>query len=109
MTRYGYFDERKNRHPCQSSVKKKAQESWSRSGERALLLIRPSIYARVPLGCGLCSRRTGHPFAASSSEELSQKIEFVSSASPETMRSEPQEFPPFPWRFAAGPGSLRIE
>ena len=29
-------------------------------------------------------RRTGHPFAASSPEELSQKIEFVFSASPET-------------------------
>jgi hypothetical protein len=29
------------------------------------------------------SRRTGHPFAASSSEELLQKIEFVFSASPE--------------------------
>jgi hypothetical protein len=58
----------------------------------------------VPAPC-----RTGHPFAASSSVELSQKIEFVFSASPETMRSEPQEFPPLPGRFAAGPGSLRIE
>ena len=32
------------------------------------------------------SRRTGHPFAASSSGELSQMIEFVCSASPETTR-----------------------
>jgi hypothetical protein len=34
------------------------------------------------------SRRIGHPFAASSSKELSQKIEFVFSASPETIRRE---------------------
>jgi hypothetical protein len=35
--------------------------------------------------------RTRHPFAASSSKELSQKIEFVFSASPETIRREPRE------------------
>jgi hypothetical protein len=35
--------------------------------------------------------RTRHPFAASSSEEPSQKIEFVFSASPETIRREPPE------------------
>ena len=37
-------------------------------------------------------RRTIHPFAASDSEEPSQKIEFVISASPETIRGEPPEF-----------------
>ncbi len=34
-----------NRHPCKSSVKKKARECWSRSGERAFILIRPSACA----------------------------------------------------------------
>src|SRR3569833_295272 len=36
--------------------------------------------------------RTRHPFAASSSGELSPKIECVFAASPETIRREPQEF-----------------
>jgi hypothetical protein len=36
--------------------------------------------------------RTRHPIAVSDSEELSQKIEFVFSASPETIRREPREF-----------------
>ena len=36
--------------------------------------------------------RTRHPFAVSDSEESSQKIEFVFSASPETIRREPREF-----------------
>src|SRR5229473_4190592 len=35
--------------------------------------------------------RTRHPFAVSDSEESSQKIEFVFSASPETIRREPRE------------------
>ena len=35
--------------------------------------------------------RTTHPFAASGSEEPSPKIEFVFSASPETIRGEPPE------------------
>ena len=35
--------------------------------------------------------RTRHPFAVSGSEEPSQKIEFVFSASPETIRREPRE------------------
>jgi len=55
------------------------------------------------------ARRTGHPFAASSSEELSQKIEFVYSASPETIRRGPRKSPSSPSRSTAGPGSLRIE
>jgi hypothetical protein len=44
-----------------------------------------SLSASVPaLG------RTRHPYAASSSAEMSQKIEFVFSASPETIRREPR-------------------
>src|SRR5271168_1233176 len=35
--------------------------------------------------------RTRHPFAVSCLEEPSQKIEFVFSASPETIRREPRE------------------
>jgi hypothetical protein len=35
--------------------------------------------------------RTRHPFAVSGSEEPSHKIEFVFSASPETIRREPRE------------------
>ncbi|RZU38878.1 hypothetical protein BDD14_0176 [Edaphobacter modestus] len=35
--------------------------------------------------------RTRHPFAVSGSEEPSQRIEFVFSASPETIRREPRE------------------
>jgi len=77
---------------------------------RARIVSDPAIRLRVCLSAvGPCSCRTGHPFAVSSSEEPSQKIEFVFSASPETMRREPREFPPSPGRFTAGPGSLRIE
>ena len=54
-------------------------------------------------------RRTGHPFAVSGSEEPSQMIEFVFSASPETIRSEPPEFCSFAQSATAGPGSLRID
>ena len=35
--------------------------------------------------------RTRHPFAVSGSEEPSQKIEYVFSASPETIRREPRK------------------
>jgi hypothetical protein len=35
--------------------------------------------------------RTRHPFVVSDREESSQKIEFVFSASPETIRREPRE------------------
>jgi hypothetical protein len=48
--------------------------------------------ALVPLGGWFLPCRTGHPFAVSGSEEPSQKIEFVFSASPETIRREPSEF-----------------
>ena len=36
-------------------------------------------------------------------------IEFVFSASPETIRSEPPEFDPFAQSATAGPGSLRVD
>lgn len=65
------------------------------------------MFASRRLVPALC--RTGHPFAASGSREPSQKIEFVFSASPETIRREPRESPPSPSRSAAGPGSLRID
>jgi hypothetical protein len=38
--------------------------------------------------------RIRHPFAVPDSEEPSQKIEFVFSASPETNRGKPRELPP---------------
>jgi len=47
---------------------------------------------RVPLGGGSCLRRTRHLFAVSDPVGPSQKIEFVFSASPETIRREPLEF-----------------
>jgi len=47
---------------------------------------------RVPLGGGSCLRRTRHLFAVSDPVGPSQKIEFVFSASPETIRREPPEF-----------------
>jgi hypothetical protein len=48
--------------------------------------------ARVPHGWwSLHPSKTGHPFAVSSSEELSPKIECVFSASLETIRREPRE------------------
>src|SRR5216683_3016886 len=53
--------------------------------------------------------RTRHPFAVSGSEEPSPKIEFVFSASPETIRREPREGNLL--RSVGnmqGPGSLRI-
>jgi len=45
----------------------------------------------VPLGCGPCVRRTGHPFAASGPLGPSQKIELVFTASLETVSGEPEE------------------
>jgi hypothetical protein len=53
--------------------------------------IRMLSSAIVPLGGWFMPCRTGHPFAVSGSQEPSQKIEFVFSASPETIRREPRE------------------
>jgi len=60
--------------------------SWACSAERALQCLRIDRTQLSLSADGSCSRRAGHPLAASSSEELSQKIEFVFSASPETIR-----------------------
>ena len=74
------------------------------SSDRVIVLPTCAFRLVVP-----APRRTGHPFAASSSEELSQKMEFVSSASPETIRKGSRKLPSSPRRLTAGPGSLRIE
>src|ERR1700756_980949 len=91
------------------TVKRKARVLWARSGERALHRSGVLRCARVPLGWwSLRPCRTGHPFAVSGSGEPSPMIEFVFSASPETIRNEPPECRPSPSRQSAGPGSLRV-
>jgi len=70
----------------------KARVSWARSGERANHQFQDVLRATVCLSASVPALgRTRHPFAVSGSEEPSQKIEFVLSASPETIRREPQE------------------
>jgi hypothetical protein len=71
---------------------KKHEMFLARSGERAFESDQDVFSATAPLGGWFLPCRTGHPFAVSGSEEPSQKIEFVFSASPETIRREPQEF-----------------
>ena len=67
--------------------------SVARSGERALIESGWAVTHQWPLGRWfLLSGRTRHLFAASGPEEPSPKIEFVFSASPETIRGEPPEF-----------------
>ena len=64
----------------------------ARSGERAPErsgFFAAQFHYSADGSCILC--RTGHPFAVSSSEEPSPKIEFVFSASPETIRGEPRK------------------
>jgi hypothetical protein len=80
------------RHPCKSFVKRKKSPDARYGGARKTNLFRIRSSQRSPLGGGSCLRRTRHPFAASSPEGPSQKIEFVFSASPETIRREPREF-----------------
>ena len=66
--------------------------SVARSGERALIESGSAVSHPWPLGRWfLPSSRTRHLLAASGSEEPSPKIEFVFSASPETIRGEPLE------------------
>jgi hypothetical protein len=70
----------------------KARVSRARSGERANQLFQDVLRATVCLSASVPALgRTRHPFAVSGSEEPSQKIEFVFSASPETIRREPRE------------------
>ena len=67
--------------------------SRARSGERASQQSQDVSHAKVCLSASIPALgRTRHPFAVSGSEEPSQKIEFVFSASPETIRREPREF-----------------
>ncbi len=80
-----------SRHPCKSFVKRRhgcsgrARES-AQAYSSGMFSTQECLSASVP-----AFGRTRHPFAASSSEEPSQKIEFVFSASPETIRREPPE------------------
>src|ERR1700728_2822852 len=60
--------------------------SGARSRERAVRDIRFRRARWCLSADGSCSRRTGHPFAASGFLGPSQKIELVFSASPETIR-----------------------
>jgi hypothetical protein len=79
----------------------------SRARERELLGHDLQL-ASLPLGCGPCLRRTGHPFAASGPQGPSQKIELVFSASPKTVTGEPEEsLISVAHSDRAGPGSLR--
>jgi hypothetical protein len=66
----------------------------ARSEEREERKLRQCLGGFMPLGKVPAIRRTIHPFAASSNGEprLSQKIEFVFSASPETSEREPGSF-----------------
>ena len=80
------------RHPCKSFVKLRhgcpghAQESVQVNSPRMFHTQKYASRQSVPaLG------RTRHPFAVSGLEGPSQKIEFVFSASPETIRREPRE------------------
>jgi hypothetical protein len=70
----------------------KARVSRARSGERANQQFQDVLGATVCLSASVPALgRTRHPFAVSGSEEPSPKIEFVFSASPETIRREPRE------------------
>ena len=90
-----------------------SQEENARSlgalGRARVWLIRIQGCARVPHGGG-----SPHPMqdrtsiGCLGSREPSQMIEFVFSASPETIRNEPPEHCPFAQSASAGPGSLRV-
>ena len=70
----------------------KARVSRARSGERANQQFQDVLRATVCLSASVPALgRTRHPFAVSGLEGPSPKIEFVFSASPETIRGEPRE------------------
>ena len=70
----------------------KARVSRARSGERANQQFQDVLRATVCLSASVPALgRTRHPFAVSGLEGPSPKIEFVFSASPETIRREPRE------------------
>jgi hypothetical protein len=85
-----------------SLVSRKNTRGQARSRESAHFPAKIFSSHLVPLGCGPCVRRTGHPFAASSPRGPSQKIELVFSASPETVSGEPKER--FGFRRSLGQG-----
>jgi len=78
------------RHPCKSSVKGK-QRCPGALGRARTFRCRTGQLAGLPLGGGSCLRRTRHLFTVSGPVGPSQKIEFVFTASPETIRREPRE------------------
>src|ERR1700732_547411 len=70
----------------------KARVSRARWGERANQQFQVVLRATVCLSASVPALgRTRHPFAVSGLEGPCQKIEFVFSASPETIRREPRE------------------
>jgi hypothetical protein len=80
------------RHLCKSLSREKTTLLTRATEERANAnIFRTHSSERVPLGVGSCLRRTRHLFAVSGPVGPSQKIEFVFSASPETIRREPRE------------------
>src|SRR5450631_1864599 len=82
-----------SRHLCKSLSREKTVLLTRATEERAKMnTFRTHGSQRVPLGVGSCLRRTRHLFAVSDPVGPSQKIEFVFSASPETIRREPREF-----------------
>jgi hypothetical protein len=80
------------RHPCKSFVK--LRHGCPGHAQGSVQSTVPGCFTRkVCLSASVPALgRTRHPFAVSDSEEPSQKIEFVFSASPETIRREPREF-----------------
>jgi hypothetical protein len=65
---------------------------WARSRERASQECQDVLRTKLCLSASVPALgRTRHPFAVSGLEGPSQKIELVFSASPETIRREPQE------------------
>src|SRR5258708_26442293 len=70
----------------------KARVSLARAGERENQQFQDVLGATVCLSASVPALgSTRHPFAVSGSEEPSPKIEFVFSASPETILREPRE------------------
>jgi hypothetical protein len=81
------------RRPCKSLSREKRVLLTRVVEERAKTnRFRTRSSQGVPLGGGSCLRGTGHPFTVSGLQGPSQKIEFVFSASPETIRRGPLEF-----------------
>src|ERR1039458_1833613 len=92
MNSFGKRQLPSNRLLCKSlSREKTILLRRATGGARKIQHIQNRQSQRVPLGVGSCLRRTRHLFAVSGPVGPSQKIEFVFSASPETIRREPRE------------------